>query len=110
MMAVDVVAEYVYLRGGEVQDLNRSKVMKVMDKVLCDECGKMASEYDGCLEAMTPHPGARAKTSQVRDFKRQLAVLLTLTRQDYDSITYQPTPLKKKLMEFDRRVFCIHWE
>jgi hypothetical protein len=43
MMAVDLVAEYVLGRKS-VQDLNREKVDEVMDKVLWDGLGLMASE------------------------------------------------------------------
>jgi hypothetical protein len=43
MMAVDLVAEYVLMRK-EVQDLNRERVDEVMDKVLWDGLGLMASE------------------------------------------------------------------
>jgi hypothetical protein len=43
MMAVDLVVEYVLIRE-KVQDLNRERVDEVMDKVLWDDWGLMASE------------------------------------------------------------------
>jgi hypothetical protein len=36
MMAVDLVAEYVWIRE-EVQDLNRERMVEVMEKVLWDD-------------------------------------------------------------------------